>query len=142
AAPSGILASDSTGILYGTTRGGGTNHAGTIFQVNSDGSGPELLFQFSGSGAEQGRSPTARLLLGSDNALYGTTTFGGQSGAGTIFKLNKDGSGYRVLHSLTGKVFGGYQQHALIEGRDGLLYGTTELGGAYGGGSIFSINKD
>ena len=141
-APSGILASDSTGILYGTTRGGGTNHAGTIFRVNSDGSSPDLLFQFSGSGAEQGRSPTAPLLLGSDDALYDTTTFGWPSGVGTIFKVNKDGSGYRVLHGLTGRSFGRNQQHALIEGRDGMLYGTTELGGAYYEGSTFKINKD
>src|SRR5437870_4346369 len=43
-----------------------------------------------------GRYPEAPLIPGSDGALYGTTLVGGSNDAGTVFKLNKDGSGFTV----------------------------------------------
>src|SRR5467141_3795196 len=35
------------------------------------------------------------------NTLYGTATYGGSSGNGTVFKVNTDGTGFTNLHSFT-----------------------------------------
>src|SRR5207245_897441 len=90
-----------------------------------------------------GQNPEAPLIQGSDGALYGTTLVGGSNDAGTVFTLNKDGSGFRVLHSFAGS--GGDGQHpfaGLIEGSDGAMYGTTVGGGSNGVGTAFTLNRD
>src|ERR1041384_2827126 len=48
-----------------------------------------------------GAGPLATLIEGSDGVLYGTTPEGGTEGAGVVFKFNKDGTGYTVLHHFT-----------------------------------------
>src|SRR5262249_26237261 len=83
-------------VLYGTTYAGGTNDGGTVFALKPDGSGYTNLHTF-GSIAADGRSPGAALIQGSDGALYGNTSSGGSNFSGTIFRLNRDGSGYRIL---------------------------------------------
>src|SRR5512143_2832192 len=45
-----------------------------------------------------GANPTASLVQGSDGVLYGTTAAGGQNNQGTVYRMNRDGSGYAVLH--------------------------------------------
>jgi uncharacterized repeat protein (TIGR03803 family) len=77
-------------------------------------------------------------LEGGDGALYGTTGEGGSNDLGTVFKLNKDGSGYAVLRSFRFMSRDGYRPHGLVEGCDGLLYGTT----AGYAGTVFKLNKD
>jgi len=116
--------------------------------MNQDGSGYEILRHF-GERDSDGDHP-AGLMEASDGALYGTTSQGGTDDAGTVFKLSKDGSGYTVLHRFASDVgdrwFPGMH---LVEGNDGTLYGTTEIGGirrtsgiyvSYG--TIFKLNKD
>jgi uncharacterized repeat protein (TIGR03803 family) len=78
-----------------------------------------------------------------DGALYGTTSHGGTANAGTVFKINRDGGGYRTLRSFAGIDGDGSKPAApLIEGRDGVLYGTTAQGGLGSGGVVFRLNKD
>jgi uncharacterized repeat protein (TIGR03803 family) len=75
------------------------------------------------------------LIEGSDGALYGTSESGGSSGsAGSVYKLNKDGSGFRVLQTLSTSPKAG-----LIEGKDGAIYGVAQ-GGDLGFGMIFKIS--
>ncbi|MCI0540206.1 MAG: hypothetical protein L0Z50_33795 [Verrucomicrobiales bacterium] len=73
--------------------------------------GPVIQFlqRFTGSGGD-GTYPGA-LLEASDGALYGTTRE-------TLFKLNKDGSGFRPLYH-------DVRLDGLMEGGDGVLYGAT-----------------
>ena len=80
-------------VLYGTTRGGGFRLGyGTVFKVNTDGTGFVVLREFIGS---DGEFPAAGLTL-SAGVLYGTTRSGGSSGSGTVFKVNLDGSRSRM----------------------------------------------
>jgi uncharacterized repeat protein (TIGR03803 family) len=142
------------GALYGTSQNGGITNGysgiGTVYKVNTDGSGYALLHSFTGYRTGDGALPNGPLVLGSDGALYGTTGGGGLYGPpfgdGTVFKLNTDGSGYTILYSFAGNGDGIYPVGALIQGRDGALYGTTERGGAYGGeysgGTVFTLNTD
>ncbi|MDD5559066.1 choice-of-anchor tandem repeat GloVer-containing protein [Candidatus Methylomirabilis sp.] len=136
------LIQGADGALYGTTVGGGSGGLGTVFKLNADGSGYTILHSFVGGGAD-GRGPQAGLIQGADGALYGTTYEGGSSNLGTVFKLNADGSSYTVLHHFAGGVTDGSQSWAgLIQGTDGALYGTTELGGSSGLGTVFKLTTN
>jgi uncharacterized repeat protein (TIGR03803 family) len=135
-AHAGLVLSGTT--LYGTTLTGGVSNLGTIFRINTDGSGFTLLKQFMGY---DGNYPESGLTL-SGATLYGTTSRGGISNCGTIFMVNTDGTGYTVLRQFTGSDgsiplnVGGL----VVSGTT--LYGTTEFGGISNQGTLFSLNTD
>ena len=84
--------------LYGMTAGGGaSNGPGVIFSINLDGSGYQVILDFSQvSGAIGG--PYGSLTLWGAR-LYGMTSGGGPGGAsGVIFRVNPDGTGFQILH--------------------------------------------
>ncbi|PWU17419.1 MAG: hypothetical protein C5B50_11385 [Verrucomicrobia bacterium] len=90
-----------------------------------------------------GSDPSAALLVGRDGMLYGTASSGGALGGGAIFRINQDGTGYTVLRSFGSPSGDGTSpQRALIQGSDGVLYGSTSSGGTNGGGIIFRIGTD
>ncbi len=127
-------------ILYGTTGGGGSADYGTVFSINTDGSGFMVLHSFPSESGD-GREPNADLtLVGS--ALYGTTSIGGAADDGTVFSLNTDGSGYTVQHSFASEPGDGDQPLAGLAQVGSILYGTTKFGGSVDGGTVFSINVD
>jgi uncharacterized repeat protein (TIGR03803 family) len=124
--------------LYGTTFEGGSSGFGTVFAVNTDGTGFRSLHTFTGS--SDGSAPNGSLVL-SSNTLYGTATGGGTSDAGTVFAVNTDGSGFTVLHDFTGGSDGANPNPGLaVSGNT--LYGTANAGGVVGGGTIFAVNTD
>ncbi len=102
--PRAGLTFDAAGNLYGTTSGGGAFGYGAAFKLtpNADGSWTErVLHSFNGS---DGAYPYAGLTFDAAGNLYGTTSEGGASGNGTVFKLtpNADGSWTEsVLHSFS-----------------------------------------
>ena len=123
--------------LFGTTMNGGTGGGGgTIFEINTDGSGFETLHSFSPGNGDGGAPQAGVSLYGS--TLYGTTWAGGANQEGTIFSINTDGSDYSIVHSFAG-----------IEGRNpvaeltvlgGTIYGTTVNGGGIAGrGTVFAF---
>jgi uncharacterized repeat protein (TIGR03803 family) len=133
------LIQGTDGALYGTTLGGGAHGYGTVFKLNPNGTGFTVLQNF--DKFTTGYVPYAGLVQGTDGALYGTTEQGGSSGYGTVFKLNPDGTGFTVLQNLDLVTTGGYTRGALMQGRDGVLYGTTPIGGG-GKGTVFKLNPD
>ncbi len=141
--PWGGLAQDSHGKLFGTTLNGGKHDAGTIFKLNKDGSGYTILHHFAG-GDDDGATPMADLIMGRDRLLYGTTAGGGDSGPrnGTVFRMNTDGTGFKLLHHFPSGKDDGRTPRTLIEAPDGTLYGTTQMGGEQDGGTVFKMNKD
>jgi hypothetical protein len=81
----GLLVSGQT--LFGATAYGGGNASGTLFQVNTDGSGYVVLKRFSatdGSINADGAMPRDDLVI-KDRTLYGTTRQGGGAGWGVLF---------------------------------------------------------
>src|SRR6266581_1322843 len=66
------------------------------------------------------------------------TLYDGINDAGTVFKLNKDGSGYTVLRRFSGSGDGSYPL-SLVQGSDGSLYGTTYYGGGLNLGTAFRL---
>jgi uncharacterized repeat protein (TIGR03803 family) len=140
----GLLLSDSS--LYGTTAYGGISNCGTVFKVNTDGSGYVVLRQFTGP-PDDGANPYSSLVLGS-GLLFGTTDSGGRSNCGIVFKIGIDGSGYSVLKHFTGPTAGNFGEGdgAMPRGRlvllENTLYGGTLFGGPAGKGVIYQLNLD
>src|SRR5262249_43929932 len=83
--------------LYGTAQAGGNWGNGTVFAINTDGTGFTALHSLYGA---EGMIPYGEL-VGSSNKLYGTATAGGSADAGTIFKLNTDGTGFAPVYNFT-----------------------------------------
>jgi uncharacterized repeat protein (TIGR03803 family) len=141
--PYGGLIFDSAGNLYGTTIGGGAVF-GTVYELspNGDGTWSEKILHVFGKGTD-GKNPFASLVADGAGNLYGTTLFGGVYGGGTIFKLTPAGNGSwaeTVLHSFGNGADGkGPFAGALILDGAGNLYGTTNGGGKFGGGTVFEI---
>jgi uncharacterized repeat protein (TIGR03803 family) len=81
---------------------------------------------------------------GADGALYGTTSAGGYSAseAGSVFRISPSGE-MTTIYSFCIEApctDGDDPTAGLIEGSDGNLYGTTNQGGLYGGGSAFALS--
>jgi uncharacterized repeat protein (TIGR03803 family) len=84
AAPNAGLVIGPGGNLYGTAAAGGAYGIGTIFEISSNG-GFTALYSFEGT--NDGSTPVAPLVFGTDGNLYGTASFGGASDSGTAFEV-------------------------------------------------------
>jgi uncharacterized repeat protein (TIGR03803 family) len=126
-----------TNTLYGIASAGGSFGAGTVFAVNTDGTGFTTLHSF--TFGNDGANPNARLVT-DGNILYGTTVAGGDSDRGTVFSVNLDGTGFTNLHSFAGSD-GAYPYAGLVLSSN-TLYGTTVAGGAFSQGTIFKVSTD
>ncbi len=147
------LIMDAAGNVYGTTQDGGSGGGcsfgcGTLFKLDPAGN-ETVLHSFTGSPGDGGR-PVAGLIMDTAGNLYGTTAEGGSgtctvingvpvSGCGTVFKLDP-AANETVLHSFTGGSDGTQPLAALIFDQAGNLYGTTELGGSFGSGTVFKLD--
>ncbi|MGA3181269.1 MAG: choice-of-anchor tandem repeat GloVer-containing protein [Verrucomicrobiota bacterium] len=132
----------SGNILYGTAEAGGRSGDGTVFAINTNGTGFTTLHTFSAlnnSTNSDGANPYAGLIL-SGNTLYGTAEGGGISGSGTVFAVSTNGSGFTNLHYFTCGS-DGCDPHAGLIISGNTLYGTTSAGGL-GDGTIFAVNTD
>jgi len=139
AAPyAGLITNSSGNTVYGTTQIGGIYGNGTVFAVNTDGTGFTNLHSFTGGAG--GGYPRAGLVL-SGNTLYGTALYGGSSGYGMVFALNADGTGFTNLHSFTSTSDGANPYAGLILSGN-TLYGTAYAGGSLRYGTVFAINTD
>ena len=123
---------------YGTTRLGGASDSGTVFSLRADGTSFQTLKHF--AGGDDGFHPGAGLAF-AGGTLFGTTQEGGASGAGTIFRIDANGTGHSVIRSLSGTTdgFGPFLGAPLIVGST--LYGTTTRGGPDNAGAVFRIDS-
>ncbi len=129
------------GSLYGTTRAGGMNDVGTLFELTPEGVLITLL-DFTGEEAPAlGSAPLGALLLGSDGTLYGTTSAGGPQGQGTIFKISLSGE-FTSLFAFGGNEaedHGANPDASLVEGADGNFYGTAGPGGRFENPTVYMM---
>jgi MYXO-CTERM domain-containing protein len=133
--PLGELLPDDDGWLYGTTVNGGAHNGGTVFRVSPSGE-LSVLHDFSFD-APDGNSPRGGLVRGLDGAYYGTLAFGGDHGAGAVFRLMPGGN-LTTVHAFS-QDDGSTPLASLILGCDGKLYGTTSSGGACNAGTVFVV---
>ena len=135
------LMQDTNGNLWGTTEGGGTNGAGTVFEITA--AGTYSVARNFGVGTD-GTYPRATLIQDKNGNFWGTTFEGGTNGMGTVFEITAAG-GYSVMHSFGAGTDGSYPQAGLMEDRNGNFWGTTSFGGTWhranmGGGTVFEIS--
>jgi uncharacterized repeat protein (TIGR03803 family) len=128
--------------MYGTTFSGGSCGRGTVFKVNTDGTGFMTLHNFSSCPSwvssctnDDGISPLAGLFL-SGSTLYGTTSGGGRSSGGTVYKVNTDGTGFTTVHNFD------YCDSFPAVYAGVVLSGSTLYGATYYGTNLFSVNTD
>ena len=165
ARPETELTEGSDGFLYGVAPVGGANGTGVVFKIAKDGSGFAVLHAFDAvipadadnNGVQdlptkntEGMGSVAPLLLYTDGYLYGVAGEGGANGAGTIFRILPDGTGFDVVHTFAAlvdstttpdtNVDGAQSVAGLTDGGDGRLYGVASLGGANGFGAVFAFD--
>ena len=140
------LALASDGRLYGTTGGVGygavpPSQFGTVFRINPDGSGFELLHTFSGD--TNSCTPAASLMEAPDGWLYGTA-YGGYfcqempGWWGSLFRVDPRTGAFETLHTFD-RADGGNPWASLLPMADGSLIGSATYAGPLGGGVLFRI---
>jgi uncharacterized repeat protein (TIGR03803 family) len=149
--PEGALIQAADGNFYGTTLAGGANGQGTVFKITPSGTLTTLYSFCSQSGCTDGVAPDAGLVQATDGNFYGTTVCGGSGGVispvycssgGTIFKITASGA-LTTLYSFCSQsscTDGQNPVVGLVQGSDGNFYGTTQIGGANGFGTVFSLS--
>src|ERR1035441_2848261 len=95
--PYGGLISDSAGHFYGMSSAGGASNSGVVFKVGS--TGETLVHTFTGPPGD-GAFPYGALTRDSTGNLYGTTSAGGASNSGVVFKVGSTGE--TLVHTFTG----------------------------------------
>ena len=149
--PASRLVLGSDGYLYGTTRHGGANGAGSIFRMTTTGSLSDLysfLAATNYSGAVNFDLGPNDLMLATNGNFYGTTQRGGSNFSGTIFEFSPSGSfvNLHIFPAVTSNTLdqqtsadGATPVGALCQGGDGSFYGATRYGGSNGAGTIFRL---
>lgn len=137
--PGEIIANGNT--IYGVTGEGGTDEAGAIYKINSDGTGYSVLHSFEedafGEYPEGGFPRNAMAISGT--TLVGTTTFGGANDLGVVFSIETDGTAFQVLHDFAGGNDDGSSPEAGVIISGSSILGTTRNGGGFGRGTVFSL---
>jgi uncharacterized repeat protein (TIGR03803 family) len=138
--PLGGVIMDKKGNLYGTAEIGGSSSCsgfgcGTVYELAANGTFT-VLHAF-GAGTD-GQYPNAGVIEDKAGNLYGTTSDGGTSGSGTVFKVTRGGA-ETVLYSFSGGIDGANPNGALVSDASGNLYGSTFGGGDYGQGVVFKV---
>lgn len=114
--------------LYGTTARGGANYKGTVFKINTDGSGFEFLHQFAGGDNDGAYPYGSPAMIG--NTLFGLTSAGGwhdkrDNNEGVIFKINTDGTGFHVMREFNHGEAAGAKPYGSLTAFQSTLWGMT-----------------
>jgi uncharacterized repeat protein (TIGR03803 family) len=155
--PEAELVEGSDGYLYGVARTGGPNGNGTVFKLSKDGTSFTVLHAFGATTSAatvtpvtntDGIGPLAPLVQGADNYFYGTVSRGGVNGAGGLFRIRFDGTGFELLRTFPAlvsstttpatNVDGATPLAGLTDGQDGRLYGVASAGGSNGVGTVYA----
>jgi uncharacterized repeat protein (TIGR03803 family) len=130
--PEAGLVLGNDGNFYGTTAVGGMSNAGTVFKISTNGVLTSLhLF----SGGSDGANPSTGLIPSGGGDFYGANN-------STVFQISTNGT-LRTLYTFpdaNGTAPDGGNPSDLILGRDGNLFGTTQLGGSFGKGTVFTLS--
>jgi uncharacterized repeat protein (TIGR03803 family) len=145
-----VVIQATDGNFYGTASGGGIcPYCGTVFKITPSGTLTTLYTFCAQTNCADGDSPFGGVIQATDGNFYGTTSSGWSNngncpdnmGCGTIFKITAAGN-LTTLYSfctLTNCIDGWAPDAGLVQGADGNFYGTTNLGGAHQGGTVYKI---
>lgn len=134
AGPQSALAFDG-GILWGTTKNGGANGAGTVFGLLPLTGAVQTLCSL---GGPNGSSPEAGVAADGQGHLVGTCYAGGPGGAGTVFAASEATGAISAVYAFSGPDGAGPTDSVLLDGAGNAL-GTTSSGGAGMKGTVFQV---
>ena len=135
---------DRAGHIYGTTNGSVGSCCGTVWRLSENHGAWVYTVLYKFRGASDGKNPAAKVTVGPDGAIYGTTLFGGgtgcnHDGCGIVFKLNPPPRfchnilctwNETILHHFDDNPAQGVLPWAdVVFDADGNLYGTAAGGG-------------
>jgi len=137
--PEAGLIADAGGDLFGTA-------GNSVFEIAKTSTGyastATVLASFNGF---DGDGPEGSLLADAEGDLFGATSGGGPGGLyvgkGTVFEIAKTPTGYAGTPTTLVSFAEDNAPQGLITDANGDLFGTTELGGPDGGGTVFEIVK-
>jgi uncharacterized repeat protein (TIGR03803 family) len=148
--PTASLTLGPDGALYGTTQSGGTCAGGVVFRLSASGSAWKYDIVYNFTGQADGGAPLSGVVFDAGGNAYGTTSFGGAQGHGTVFRLTPRASApwtLQTLYAFAGGTDGAIPFGALLMDQSGALYGTTSIGGhshigcLQGCGTIFRLRQ-
>jgi uncharacterized repeat protein (TIGR03803 family) len=129
-----------SGVLYGSTQRGGNANRGTVFALTErTGTWKEdVIYSF--NGGSDGSQP-ADIAVDTDGTIFGLAEAGGALKHGTIFQLSQVNHIWHesVIYNFRGGADGQRPIGLHLNQIDGILYGTTEKGGSFGQGTVFSL---
>jgi len=154
------LSAGIDGFYYGATSVGAAHDSGALFRFKlATASTPAALtvlhafaerpFRVVGGSDDRnadGWKVEGNLLQLASGVLYGATSEGGDNDAGTLFRINADGSGFTTLFQFAARgagernIGGAVPEGTIAIASDGMLYGSTQLGGSNGSGVIYRID--
>ncbi len=129
---------DKGGNIFGTAEEGGASNDGTVWEFNSSGSISVLhSFDYSdGAGPYTGlTSQNAEL----NSNMWGTAAVGGSYGYGTVFEINSSGT-FSTLYNVGSQSGDPEYIFSSVIVHGGNVYGTSEVGGASGYGTIWKVS--
>ncbi len=135
--PRGDLVEASNNKLYGLTSGGGANSVGVLFEYIPGGS--SIVNKVDFSSASTGSNPNGSLVVAGNGKLYGMTSNGGSSSAGTLFEYIAGSTVVNKLFDLSTSIAAN-PQGALVQAANGNLYGLGFNGGTANEGTVFEFN--
>ncbi len=135
---------DVKGTLYGTASLGGQDEAGAVIAVDPDTGVEKVLHAFcSREHCTDGGIPLDGL-IDINGTMYGTSFSGGAAGEGVVFAIDPGTGAESVIYSFCKQKYcpdGSGPEDGLID-VNGVFYGTTEFGGAYGYGTVFTLDPN
>ena len=143
---SGLAAVDD--VLYGTTVFGGAYAGGTLFRIDASGANYRVIHSF---WQRHGGNPPPSYcgcslqpfgLIYANGLLYGVAGGGGGGGGlgeGVLYSITTDGNRFRIIHSFGQGSDGAFPLAAPLDVK-GTLFGTTEKGGSFGNGTVYSVS--
>ena len=131
------LCQASNGKLYGTTRFGGANNLGTLFEFNPATNSYSVLVDFDGT--NKGSDPQSSVIQATNGKLYGLTRLGGLNNVGVMFEYDLSTNTFTKKYDMFA-ANGQFPQSSLLEATNGKLYGVNRFGGASGAGTLFEYD--
>ena len=136
--PYADLKAGGNGLFYGVTAGGGSHYQGTVYSFDPVSNAITKLADFDNN---NGAQPRANLTLGSQGVFYSAAEYGGDNNQGTIYSFDTKTNAITKLVDFNGNNGAvPISNGGLLLNKDGLLYGTTYLGGSSDIGTVFSFD--
>ncbi len=125
----------SPGVFVGSGSFGGTTNDGTLFRYETATTTLTRIHAFS---TIDGEYPYSGVIRASDGSLYGSTSAGGATGLGEVYRTDVDGNVESV--ATFSNFEGSHPVAGLYQADDGKIYGADAQDGQYGFGAAFRID--